>query len=270
MSSNSPFPHQDEKRHHVRLQPAYVLKRSDYRDSSQIIELFTPAFGRLGIIAKGVKRAKSPYAGVLEPFKPLLVSWKGRTDLPALTHAEERGGAWVSHGRNWLCACYLSELIMRFLHRHDVNALLFAHYGEALEQLSVLSGESPQHYAMQQRVLRLFEKTLLDETGYGLILDREAEQGAAVVAEQHYRYINGRGPVIANAEDEEAVSGRTLLALQSGELNDSAVLKESKRILSREIALHIGEQPLKSQAIWQSMQPWLGGKNKQTEEKKIE
>jgi DNA repair protein RecO (recombination protein O) len=45
---------------------ALVIKSIDWRDSSKITTLFTRELGKVNVIAKGAKRAKSPYQGLLE------------------------------------------------------------------------------------------------------------------------------------------------------------------------------------------------------------
>ena len=76
--------------HKVLMQPAYVLHQRAYRDTSALLELFSPEYGRVGVIAKGVKSAKSRWRGVLQPFQPLLppgalqVSCKTREGVDAL------------------------------------------------------------------------------------------------------------------------------------------------------------------------------------------
>ena len=75
----------------VDLEPAYVLHARLYRESSQLLEVFTAQHGRVGIIARGARRPKSAFRGLLEPFQPLRMSWSGRGELATLTHAEVGG-----------------------------------------------------------------------------------------------------------------------------------------------------------------------------------
>jgi DNA repair protein RecO (recombination protein O) len=52
----------------VYLQPAFILQHRKYRETSLIIDVLTRDFGRLSLVAKGVKKSKSKTAGVLQPF----------------------------------------------------------------------------------------------------------------------------------------------------------------------------------------------------------
>lgn len=143
--------------------PAFVLHQRDWGDSGRIFELFTAAHGRLSVFARGVRGVNARLAGVLQPFVPLLVCWSGRGESPRLTGAEI-DPATVLHeplpAAHLMSAWYLSELVMTLTARHDPQPELHAHYATALAGLR----QSPD----QQRVLRLFEKRLLDVLGYGV------------------------------------------------------------------------------------------------------
>ena len=53
---------------------AYVLHSYPYRETSLILQAWTEKHGRVGLVAKGAKRPKSPARSVLVPFQPLVVS----------------------------------------------------------------------------------------------------------------------------------------------------------------------------------------------------
>ncbi len=55
--------------HKNALEAAYVLHTRPYQESSLLVELLTPQ-GRISVIAKGAKRPKSSYRGILQPFIP--------------------------------------------------------------------------------------------------------------------------------------------------------------------------------------------------------
>ena len=47
---------------------AVVLRSLDYGETSQIVTLFTRAKGKLGVMAKGARRAKTPFGATLQPM----------------------------------------------------------------------------------------------------------------------------------------------------------------------------------------------------------
>jgi DNA repair protein RecO (recombination protein O) len=68
---------------------AIVLRTLRFGEADRILHLYTPHRGRIGAIAKGVRRAKSRFGGRLEPFFRLqLVLYEGRSELLTVTSAE--------------------------------------------------------------------------------------------------------------------------------------------------------------------------------------
>lgn len=66
-----------------------VLRSLRYGEADRILHLYTPDRGRIGAIAKGVRRTRSRFGGRLEPFFRLrLVLHEGRSDLFTVTAAE--------------------------------------------------------------------------------------------------------------------------------------------------------------------------------------
>ena len=173
------------QRTRVSLQPAWILHHYPYRDSSLLLEVFSREYGRIGLIARGARSAKGRWQNQLQMLRPLLLSWSMRGELGTLTGVDSRGGMDVFPGRQVLCACYLNELLMRLLTRHDPHPELFGAYEDALLMLG--NAEEP--------ALRLFEKRLLQALGYGLLLDYEYESGDAVQAGSLYEYRLEKGPV---------------------------------------------------------------------------
>jgi DNA repair protein RecO (recombination protein O) len=68
---------------------AVVLRSIRYGEADRIVHLYTPHRGRVGAIAKGVRRSRSRFGGRLEPFFRLdLVLHEGRGELLTVTSAE--------------------------------------------------------------------------------------------------------------------------------------------------------------------------------------
>lgn len=227
----------------VLLQPAFVLHRRPYRDTSLLLEVFSQDQGRLGLVARGAAASRSRLKGLLQPFAPLLLSWSGAGELATLTAAEEGGRPIPLPPHRVLASLYVNELLLRLLPRLDPHPGLFAAYETLLAELVAAPGEEPP--------LRRFEKRLLDELGYGLTLDREAASGTPIVAEEHYCYVLDRGPLAAGqAQVGVPISGRGLLALRDGILSDPAVLKEVKRLTRAALAVQLRGRALKTRELY--------------------
>ena len=70
-----------------------VLRSLRFGEADRILHVYTPQRGKLGAIAKGVRRARSRFGGRLEPFFRLnLVLHEGRGDLLTVTAAETVAG----------------------------------------------------------------------------------------------------------------------------------------------------------------------------------
>jgi DNA repair protein RecO (recombination protein O) len=65
---------------------AIVLRSMRFGEADRILHLYTPGRGRMGAIAKGVRRTKSRFGGRLEPFSHVaLILHEGRGDLATVT-----------------------------------------------------------------------------------------------------------------------------------------------------------------------------------------
>jgi DNA repair protein RecO (recombination protein O) len=62
-----------------------ILSRTDFQEADRIITLLTPDYGKLRLIAKGVRRVKSKLAGGIELFSVSHITFiKGRGDIGTL------------------------------------------------------------------------------------------------------------------------------------------------------------------------------------------
>lgn len=67
------------------LTTGIILTRTDYGEADRILNLLTPEFGKLHLLAKGVRRVKSKLAGGIELFSVSHITFiKGRSDLGTL------------------------------------------------------------------------------------------------------------------------------------------------------------------------------------------
>ena len=225
----------------VSLEPAWILHHYPYRDSSLLLEVFSREYGRIGLIARGARSAKGRWQNQLQMLRPLLLSWNMRGELGTLTGVDSRGSMDVFPGRQMLCACYLNELLMRLLTRHDPHPELFAAYEDALLMLGTT----------EEQALRLFEKRLLQALGDGLLLDCEYDSGAAVLAENLYEYRMEKGPVRCRQAADNGIflQGASLLALHHDNLQDRQACREVKKLMRAALALYLGERPLRTREV---------------------
>ncbi len=232
-------------------QSAMVLHTRPYTESSLLIDIFTRDHGRLMLLSKGARKQKSSLRGVLMPFQPLLISWSARNQLGILTSAEVAGFRPLPHGESLQACYYMNELILKLLHRFDPHPVLYDYYRGTVEQL-VSSDE------VQAEQLRIFEKKLLQEIGFGLILDHDYETGEAIDESQEYQYIANQGPVLngAASEGNVKVSGKTLRALAEESINHPLVKRQARNLTRTLIQQQLGNKSLRTRRVMMSMREY--------------
>ena len=225
----------------VSLEPAWILHHYPYRDSSLLLEVFSKEYGRVGLIARGARSARARWHSQLQILQPLSVSWSARGDLGTLTGVENRGIVNVIPGRQVLCACYLNELLLRLLTRHDPHPELFVAYEQAILTLE----------SAEEQTLRLFEKRLLQALGYGLLLDQDVDSGLALEDEALYEYRLERGPVQCRKAGDTGIylHGSSLLALHRDAALDPRGCREVKQLMRAALALYLGARPLRTREV---------------------
>jgi DNA repair protein RecO (recombination protein O) len=243
-----------EKRR-VANEPAFLLHRRPYTESSVLIDLFSRDHGRIVLIAKGARKLKSRWRGSLLPFQPLITAWSGRGEVKTVTGMEAEGPSYVLRGKALYCGYYMNELVLRLLHRFDPHEGVFDNYRSAL---ALLSAEGDQ-----ERVLRIFEKQLLRDVGYGMHLVRDADQGNPIEPGARYRYRPDAGPLQYSDTDHHGVPvhGATLLALEEEVEFDERTRRESKRLIRSVLDYHLGGQVLRTRIVYGQMFPSGTGQN---------
>ena len=250
------------------LQPAFVLHQRPYRDSSLLLEVFNPEHGRFGLVARGVKGKKQNRQALLQAFTPLLLSWSSRGELGTLTDCELDGSAMQLQGAVLLSGFYLNELLMYLLHRHDPHPDLYAYYRYTLDRLAQMK-DTPAAAPELQICLRYFEKRLLQEVGYAMVLEHDVESGEAVQPDRYYRYVIGEGPIGGGVPGKANVfSGAALLAYATERLDRSQSLRDAKRLSRALIDHYLGGKPLNSRKLMLDLQrnAEAAELNKQTKE----
>lgn len=210
----------------IEQQPAYLLHRRPFSETSLLLDIFTREYGRLTLIAKGCRKKKNQANGLFLPLKPLIISWTGRGELPILTSIEQKSHVNNPDADATKCGYYLNELLIKLLHRHDSHESLFDHYQRTL--IGLLDGADP---AIE---LRLFEKYLLQEIGFGLVLDRDVETGEVIQPDLLYQYWPEKGPIVSSDQQGDGIFGSTLVALDK-ELFSSDKEKQQARRLTRQL-----------------------------------
>lgn len=229
----------------IEQQPGYILHRHAYRESSLLLEIFTRNHGRLTVNARGCRRKKSGVLGLLLPFNPLFLSWSGRGEIPILTVIEPQKFHRQFNFTTASCGYYCNELIQKLLHRHDSHTKLYEHYHVLM--LALLRGDDPFS------VLRIFEKYLLQEIGFGLVLDHDAETGEMIEHTTRYRYVLQKGPVATADEHPNTIDGATLIALKNEVFESTQQQLQARQLLRALLSHQLQGKSLRSRRVMQAI-----------------
>ena len=267
----------------------FVLHSRTLRETSLLVDLLTPDFGVTRVVARGARSERSRVRPMIQPFRPLLVSWAGRHEMKTLAGLEEQGRPCHLAGLELASAYYLNELLLLLLPPDAPCPTVFASYAQTLAQLSSASAAAQQAESANDAIeisLRLFELELLDSLGLlpdfancrrATASQRTAAQSSAatrIVPGKRYRYYPEAGHAVdlpdakldttdravvsdadmatsysPNALPSVEVGGDTLLALGERQLQGKQVLREAKNVMRRQLAQHLGGKVLKSREM---------------------
>jgi DNA repair protein RecO (recombination protein O) len=123
---------------------ATILKTYEYSETSKILRLFTRDVGLCSVIAKGARRPKSRFGGLLEPFTDGVATFyaKEGRELHTLSGFELRRER-QTLGRElvrFAGAGLLTEIVLRFAPAAGDDAL-FAQLGRGLDRLIEEKGD---------------------------------------------------------------------------------------------------------------------------------
>ena len=221
------------------MRAAFLLHRRPYRNTSLLLECLVAGEGRMPLIARGA--AKGRLKGTLQPFQPLTLRWRGRGEVMTLTHAEAAEKPVDLKKKLLYCGFYVNELLMRLLPRGDACDNLMHVYWKTLLHL--------QYNEYPDWELRRFELLLLQETGYGVVLDTTCE-GEPVSSNEVYGYQIGLGITQDRSAADVLIHGETLLALHRGEWRHARERHEAKLLMRRLIDHSLDYKPLKSRELF--------------------
>lgn len=228
-------------------QPAFVLHKRAFRETSVVVELLSRDFGRVGGVVRGAKgrRRRTHH---IEPFAQVSATWRGNGELVNVLHCE-LVSAWPLRGDRLFAGLYMNELLIKMLNHGDPCAALFGHYQQALAQLS---DNGPGDGDLEP-ILRAFERRLLDETGYGLTFDVDVRSGQPIQHQSTYRLVPGEGfSALGEPAQRPALTltGAQIAAIDIGDFGDDATRKAAKRIFRGAVALRLGNRRLATRDLF--------------------
>lgn len=236
MTNNLPQRPSLTQQSRVSDQPAFILRRRDWRDSSLLLDLFTPDYGCIRVMARAARRnpAKAPY----QPFELLTVGWSGRAELKTLTAIEAI--ALPVDEANYLALLYINELIGAMLPEREANPEIFTAYLALLQQAQEKIGEAE---------LRQFELELMQILGYFPDISVDATNGLPIEAGYYYQFVIDNGFVTCSKSTRDSIRGEVIIDWLHRRYEGDTVLRLAKAVLRSSIDLNLHGKTLKSREV---------------------
>lgn len=221
-------------------EPAFLLHKRPYRETSALVELLTLGHGRVRAVAQGVQRPGSRSRGRLQPFAPLHVTWTGDSELKRLRLMESRGAQALLAGEGLLCGLYANELLTRTLPVELPVPEVFAFYAALLEALPRPEGRAPG--------LRRLEAALLEALD---AIPRFTEpDGRTLDPQRRYLFDAASRAFLPGAA---GFDGRTLRLLAAGDWGEPGLAGPAKAVVRAALAPLLGARPLRSRELMREL-----------------
>jgi DNA repair protein RecO (recombination protein O) len=242
-------------------QNALVLHSRPYRETSALVTLFTPDYGKLTAVIRGVRGGKKTTASkvaLLQPFQMLTIGWRDNpramsataSDLITLQQLEATPLRFPLLGENAVCGLYENELLYRMLYPGVVSEALFADYQQSLYHLANAQNRLDQAWSLRQ-----FEFQLLDALGFGLVCDVDSLQHP-IEPQADYAYYPQMGAVRLidphiTPGQAVVIRGECLLKLAQLTLCPTC-LNAWKTLLRHALQAHLGAKPVMTRQLFGS------------------
>jgi DNA repair protein RecO (recombination protein O) len=139
---------------------AVIIKKTKLGEADRVIALYTPEYGKIEAVAKGVRRPKSKMAGHLELLTYSQIRLARGHNLDTIIGSQTIDSFMPLKNDLWLTSygLYAAELVNQFTAEQIANQPLFRLFLETLRKLSQADNTD--------LTLRYFELHLLDLVGY--------------------------------------------------------------------------------------------------------
>ncbi len=221
---------------------AYVLHTIPYRNSSLICDVLTENHGRVKLLAFSARGPKSRFRGIFGTFNLLKISARGKSELKKVSQADCVDSVLHLQSTPLFCGYYMHELIQHCLAVEDPAKSLFEAYQLALKLLS-------QPDAVQWEVgLRIFEKALLEQCGFGIDFLHDYESGDDIHPDYHYQFMIDLG-FKQTLPSSSSIPGHILLSIAAEFAQHDQQLPYLKTIFRQAIASCLQGKQLQSKAL---------------------
>ncbi len=220
---------------------AFLLHQRPYGNSSVMAEMFTLDNGRISVIAKGAKKPKSKFFGVLSPFSKLRITYRGKSELKTLTNVDKEDIFSDSFSKLSYTLLYINELLIKILPQGAPQKELFNLYDKFLLEIKT-SNEI-------DIILRRFEIDLLEMLGYGINFNNEVDSGQSIDVDKLYDFV----PELGFKESPNGIfNGKEIISISKLDF-ENINKKKFKSLTTMAIAYSLDGGDLKSRQIFKTL-----------------
>ena len=220
---------------------AFLLHQRPYGNSSVMAEMFTLDNGRISVIAKGAKKPKSKFFGVLSPFSKLRITYRGKSELKTLTNVDKEDIFSDSFSKLSYTLLYINELLIKILPQGAPQKELFNLYDKFLLEIKN-SNEI-------DIILRRFEIDLLEMLGYGINFINEVDSGQSIDADKLYDFV----PELGFKESPNGIfNGKEIISISKLDF-ENINKKKFKSLTTMAIGYSLDGGDLKSRQIFKTL-----------------
>ncbi len=220
---------------------AFLLHQRPYGNTSVMAEMFTLDNGRISVIAKGAKKPKSKFFGVLSPFSKLRITYRGKSELKTLTNVDKEDIFSDSFSKLSYTLLYINELLIKILPQGAPQKELFNLYDKFLLEIKA-SNEI-------DIILRRFEIDLLEMLGYGINFINEVDSGQSIDADKLYDFV----PELGFKESPNGIfNGKEIISISKLDF-ENINKKKFKSLTTMAIGYSLDGGDLKSRQIFKTL-----------------
>ena len=213
-----------------------MLRSFRLGEADRVLHVYTAARGRVGAVAKGVRRTKSRFGGRLEPLSHVeLMLHQGSGELQTVTGADLRASHHESREDPYRLAIGLigAEAMLRLFPEQEANERAFTALTRFLDRLDEAPSAAPSRPALDPLALS-FQLKLLWLSGYLPHLDSCVECG---LVEELVGYLPSAGGAVCRdcgtgtiSLSPEGLRGiRTLVHTPLAEAHESGLTPRAAR-----------------------------------------
>ena len=236
---------------HLYRSEAVILKQMPLGEADRILTLFTPAYGKVRAVAKGVRKPTSRMSGSVEPLTRANMLLSKGNELDVVSQAEPIDVYMAVRGdlEKTSTSFYMAELIDAFTIEQSENRSLYRHLVNSLETLCDLKNDGPGNVREFILLRASYESGLLNMTGYRPQIHRCVECGLPTQGSVSFS-ASGGGVICQRCRNKQKViRPLSLAALKMlNVLEDGGFAYLKKQPYQEDVSLEV--ESLLRQYIW--------------------